>query len=139
MKNEERKRKLEKIYVDAAVQSWAMLCPRGMGSLSIRFYEALCLGRIPVHISDEYTFPLSDRIDYSRFCIDIRQDDVPVLGKLLLAWLPKLRPGGIALGFCDCSRAGLQGYAAAKRFEQSNGMPVQLVEGHALYHFRKPA
>jgi predicted O-methyltransferase YrrM len=107
MKDEEKRRELETVYVQNARKSWAMLCPRGMGSSSIRFYEALCLGRIPVHISDEYVFPLEGRVDFSRFTIDIRQDDVPVMGKLLAAWFRKKSPEELA-ALCREARAAYE-------------------------------
>lgn len=109
MTDAEGRRALEDLYLEGAVQSWAMLCPRGMGSSSIRFYEALCLGRIPVHISDEYVFPLADRIDYRRFCIDIRQDDVPVIGKILAAWFRKKQPAELE-ALCREARAVYEQY-----------------------------
>lgn len=112
MKDETKRRKLEAAYISCAVKSWAMLCPRGMGSSSIRFYEALCFGRIPVHISDEYTFPLDDCIDYKRFCIDIRQDDVPVMGKILAAWFRKKDREELA-GICRAARAAYEEHLQA--------------------------
>ncbi|MGE4552464.1 MAG: class I SAM-dependent methyltransferase [Desulfovibrionaceae bacterium] len=92
MEDEKKKREMEMVYVNNMRKSWAVLCPRGMGSSSVRFYETLCMGRIPVHISDEYVFPFADEIDYSRFCIDIPESAVDVVGEVLAQWFRKKTP-----------------------------------------------
>ena len=50
-----------------------VLCPRGRGSNSIRFFEALNFGKIPILISDDVKLPLRSKIDYSEFCIEIQE------------------------------------------------------------------
>ncbi|MDD3313839.1 exostosin family protein [Pseudodesulfovibrio sp.] len=87
MEDRDRKRRLEEMYVKSLKESWIVLCPRGMGSSSIRLYETLCMGRIPVHVSDEYTYPFADEIDYSRFCITLPQGAADVAGDVLARWL----------------------------------------------------
>lgn len=134
MKDEAQRRELEMVYVNSAVKSWAMLCPRGMGSSSIRFYEALCLGRIPVHISDEYVFPFADRINYSRFCIDISQDDVPVMGKILASWFRKKKPEELA-ELCREARAAYE-----EHFQEvhTQRIAVDILRGHLERHRARP-
>ena len=53
--------------VDLINQSVATLCPRGFGVQSIRFFETLAAGRIPILLSDNYILPLENYIDYSTF------------------------------------------------------------------------
>ena len=53
-----------------------VLCPRGRGSNSIRFYEALNFGKIPILISDDVKLPLMSKINYSEFSIKIPEKDV---------------------------------------------------------------
>jgi predicted O-methyltransferase YrrM len=89
MDDKTKKRQLEDVYVNNMRKSWTVLCPRGMGSSSIRFFETLCMGRIPIHISDEYILPDADVIDYSRFCIDIPQSAAGVVGKVVSQWIGK--------------------------------------------------
>lgn len=45
------------------------ICSRGTENYSIRFYETLCLGRIPVVIDTDIRLPFDDRIDYHRHCL----------------------------------------------------------------------
>lgn len=87
MKGAARRARLERLYLGVMARSWATLCPRGRGSSSIRFFETLCLGRLPVHVSDEYVLPLADRIDYAAFCLFLPEADAPRAGEAVHAWL----------------------------------------------------
>lgn len=87
MKNPARRRPLERLYTGVMQRSWATLCPRGRGSSSIRFFETLCMGRLPVHISDEYTLPLAEDIDYGAFCLFLPEAEAENAGRLVREWL----------------------------------------------------
>ena len=62
------------------------LCYRGRGNFSIRFYETLMRGRIPIQINSSSIFPYEDEIDYSEIGIFIEEED---LGKVDLEKLVK--------------------------------------------------
>jgi len=62
--------------VDMMTQSVATLCPRGFGVQSIRFFETLFAGRIPILISDNYRLPLDHHIDYASLVFKISESDV---------------------------------------------------------------
>lgn len=47
--------KMKQDYVDAIRQSWFTLCPTGSGPNSIRIFESLALGSIPIVLSRELT------------------------------------------------------------------------------------
>ena len=53
------------------------LCPRGVGAFSIRFYEALRCGRIPVVVEEEGAprqLPLADgAVDWDAVCVRVRR------------------------------------------------------------------
>jgi hypothetical protein len=51
-------------YSETLVRSKFVLCPRGKGTSSIRLYEVLAAGRVPVIISDEWVAP--DGPDWDR-------------------------------------------------------------------------
>ena len=40
------------------------LCFRGSGNYSLRFYETLCLGRIPLFINTDCKLPFEDEINW---------------------------------------------------------------------------
>lgn len=46
-----------------------VLCARGAGNFSVRFYETLAAGRIPLLINTDCALPFSDRIDWRKHCV----------------------------------------------------------------------
>ena len=52
------------------------LCYRGRGNFSVRFYETLMKGRIPIQINSSSIFPYENKIDYSEVGIFIEEDDL---------------------------------------------------------------
>jgi hypothetical protein len=68
-------------YTRLIRQSRFILCPRGFGASSIRIFEAMSLGRVPVIISDEWRCPPG--IDWRDFCIFVRESKVLEIPKIL--------------------------------------------------------
>lgn len=58
-------------YIKFLKKSKFILCPRGRGLNSFRFFEALAYGRIPILISDALRLPLESEIPYNRFSIRV--------------------------------------------------------------------
>jgi hypothetical protein len=54
-------------FAEIVGRSRFVLCPRGQGTSSIRIYEALSIGRVPVVISDDWVPPSGP--DWSRFSL----------------------------------------------------------------------
>lgn len=44
-------------------------CPRGAGNFSIRFYEILYYGRIPVLLNTDMLLPFSDKINWNKYIV----------------------------------------------------------------------
>ncbi|MEM5539834.1 exostosin family protein [Olleya sp. AS48] len=44
-------------------------CIRGVGNFSVRFYETLAVGRIPILLNTDCRLPLSNRIDWTKHCL----------------------------------------------------------------------
>ena len=44
-------------------------CIRGVGNFSVRFYETLAVGRIPILLNTDCRLPLSNRIDWIKHCL----------------------------------------------------------------------
>ena len=89
-------------YLEISSQSLCILCPSGDGTNSIRFYEALCLGRLPVLISD-CPLPFEDQIPYHRFVCRISPTDASRAGELLHDWLSSLGNDDV-IGRCKEAR-----------------------------------
>ena len=62
----------EKIMQDSKF----VLCPRGRGLNSIRFFETLSFGRIPILISDDTQLPLESKINYDEFIIRLPENQL---------------------------------------------------------------
>lgn len=59
----------QKSYVECILKSKFVLCPRGKGTGSVRMFECLALGRVPVVISDQYVFPKGP--EWEKCCIQV--------------------------------------------------------------------
>lgn len=64
-------------FVNNILGSDYTLCMRGGGNFSVRFYETLCLGRIPVFIDTDCLLPFQDEIDYQALFPWIAVKDLP--------------------------------------------------------------
>lgn len=69
--------------------SLTVLCPPGIGPQSVRLYETLYYGRIPVLFTNRTRYPLEHLIDYERFCFFIAEDAIMDTGDILLRLLRK--------------------------------------------------
>lgn len=63
-----------------------VLCARGYGNCSIRLYETLCLGRIPVYVNTDAVLPYEDIIDWKRYCVWVEERDLPRIGEKVAAF-----------------------------------------------------
>lgn len=70
-------------FVENIIDSDYILCVKGDGNYSTRFYEALSLGRIPLFVDTESVLPLEDVINYKDFCVFVGFRDLPKIGKIL--------------------------------------------------------
>jgi hypothetical protein len=52
------------------------VCVRGYGNWSIRFYETLACGRIPVFVDTDCTLPFENTVDWRRHCVWVPGHDV---------------------------------------------------------------
>lgn len=53
-------------------------CMRGSGNFSVRFYETLIMGRIPVVVDTDFRLPLHDLIDWSKHCVIVKKETMIV-------------------------------------------------------------
>ena len=64
-------------FVKTTCNSKFVLCPRGYGRNSFRFYEVMLLGCIPIYVWDDIEWlPFKDEINYENFCISINIKDI---------------------------------------------------------------
>ncbi len=79
-------------YRQSLADARTVLCPRGEGEGSIRFFEAMSAGRVPILLADEHELPFADQIDYDAFTLRIPQADAEHTGEILAAWLANHPP-----------------------------------------------
>lgn len=60
------------------------LCIRGVGNFSVRFYETLAMGRIPVVIDTDCRFPLESKIDWSKHVVLVKEFEIDHLESKIL-------------------------------------------------------
>jgi hypothetical protein len=68
-------------YADALRRCRFFLCPRGNGIGSVRLFETMQAGRVPVIISDQFVLPRG--IDWGSCSIVIRERDIAYIPKIL--------------------------------------------------------
>lgn len=85
--------RLKTEFVNNILNSDYTLCMRGGGNFSVRFYETLCLGRIPIFIDTDCLLPFQDEIDYKSIFpwIDVR--DLPLAAEIVQDFHAKLSDG----------------------------------------------
>lgn len=109
-RNERRKR-----YLDIMRASLTVLCPRGDGMNSIRFYEALSMGRIPILISDGCVLPFEELICYDRFVIRIAEQDVCHTPELIEEWIRQKKSTDDIMQRCREAREAWEQLLAPER------------------------
>lgn len=68
-----------KEYVDSMINSDFVLAPKGDGNFSVRFYEALALGRVPILIDTDCVLPREDVIDYESVILRVPYTELHTL------------------------------------------------------------
>lgn len=69
-----------------------VLCVKGDGNFSYRFYETLSMGRIPLLLDTHCCLPLEDRIDYSAFVCRVPLSDLRNIGIRVREWYDACSP-----------------------------------------------
>lgn len=81
-----------KDYVKNIIDSDYTLCVRGYGNNSIRFFEALCCGRIPVFVNTDCVLPFDFMIDWKKYCVWVEEKDINKIPEKVLEFHEKLSP-----------------------------------------------
>ena len=77
-------KQLRSEFIKNILSSDYALCFRGSGNYSLRFYETLCLGRIPLFINTNCKLPFEDKIDWRAICLWVEFKDINYLSDIIL-------------------------------------------------------
>ncbi|MDP3725797.1 MAG: exostosin family protein [bacterium] len=61
----------EREYIESILNAHFVLAPKGNGNASVRFFEALSLGRFPILINTDCELPLKNHIPYDKFVVTV--------------------------------------------------------------------
>lgn len=84
---EEQSKHLERSFAEFrqnVLASDYTLCPRGGGNWSYRFYETLCLGRVPVFFNTDCVLPYESLINWRDYCVWVEGDDMGQTAQAIL-------------------------------------------------------
>jgi hypothetical protein len=68
-------------YVNNIINSDYTLCYRGAANYSLRLYETLCLGRIPLFIDTDCVLPFENEIPWKDICLWVEESEMDHLGE----------------------------------------------------------
>jgi hypothetical protein len=80
---QESDEEFRKSFVSNIIESDYTLCVRGIGNNSVRFYESLCCGRIPVFVNTDCVLPFDFKIDWKSLCIWVEEKDIDNIDKIV--------------------------------------------------------
>lgn len=71
-------------FYNNILESQYVLCVRGAGNFSVRFYETLMMGRIPLYVHTDGYLPLDDKIDWKEHVVWVDYKDRHGIAEILL-------------------------------------------------------
>jgi hypothetical protein len=79
-------------FLDNMLDSDYVLCARGDGNWVLRFYEALCIGRIPVVVDTDLVMPYESLVPWRDYGVWIGRNDIAEIGRRVAAFHDALTP-----------------------------------------------
>lgn len=86
----EEREEARRVFVNNLLGSDYVLCARGKGNFSYRYYETLAMGRIPLLIDTNCRLPYDFEIDYSDIGPIVDEQDLGQISQRLLAFHDQL-------------------------------------------------
>jgi hypothetical protein len=83
----------QRFYFETLLTSKFSLCPRGSGASSIRLFESMQLGVVPVIISDAWIYPHG--IKWSEFSIILKEKDIRDLERIITSFESSFQEMGL--------------------------------------------
>lgn len=71
-------------FVNNIIDSDYTVCVRGGGNFSVRFYETLALGRIPIFVNTDCILPFDEMIKYKDYMVWVEESELPFINQKIL-------------------------------------------------------
>ena len=68
-------------FYNNIITSDYVVCVRGAGNFSVRFYETLAMGRIPIFVNTDCALPLESEIDWKKHVVWVERNEVNAIAK----------------------------------------------------------
>jgi len=102
-------------YINNLLHADLALCVKGDGNYSLRFYEALSLGRIPLLIDTDCALPREDVINYENFMLRIPLKNIRNIDAIIAKFWSTLTPEHFA-EMQRLARDTFEKYLSTKKF-----------------------
>lgn len=79
-------------FVQNIYNSDYTVCVRGGGNFSVRFYETLSLGRIPIFVNTDCVLPYDFALNWKDYCCWIEQHEIPYIAEKVADFHNNLSP-----------------------------------------------
>jgi len=81
-------------YVDHLMRNDYILCPRGAGNFSIRLYETMAAGRIPILIDTDLVMPFPEQIPWPEIAVWVPISDIDNIDEHVIRFHERLGSAG---------------------------------------------
>lgn len=88
-KNEAEKHKTSLEFYENIHNNLYTFCMRGGGNFSVRLYETLAMGRIPIVLNTDCKFPFENSIDWQKNCIIVNENEKQQLSQRIVQYHEK--------------------------------------------------
>lgn len=105
------------LFINSLASSWLVICPRGTGENSYRFFETLSMGRIPVLLSDDCLLPFEESIDYDSIILRIPEHAADRTAEILHQWLASQKRESL-IERCNKARKVWEQYLACPQWNR---------------------
>jgi len=104
-------------FYNNMLESQYVLCVRGGGNFSVRFYETLMMGRIPIYIHTDGLLPLSDVIDWKQHLVWVEPHERHLVAEKAVSFHNNLTPE-LFFKLCESNRKLWEEHLTLKGFFQ---------------------
>jgi hypothetical protein len=81
-----------KVFFNNIYETDYTLCIRGYGNWSVRFYETLACGRIPIFIDTDCRLPFDFALDWKKYCVWVDSKDLSHIADIIADFHSRLTP-----------------------------------------------